>query len=278
MNATPVSGRLLGIPTIPFNATNGSYPLRCLKSVIVDSRYASAVDNEGWTLIPPTLEEFAETFAADLNSQFGFSLPVKRANSAQPDSIFLTVNNSTTYRDAAGRPTSEGYSLSVSKAGVVIQGASPLGAWWGTRTVLQLALLSKSNDSLTIPYGSGTDAPGWGTRGIMLDAARHYFPPAFMKELCAYLSFFKQNVFHVHLSDNLYANPNYTYEETMSLYAAFRPNSVCSSRLDLPWLVDLLTKNDHSPTQLLQVLTSATTNLTIKMTLTTCRTRAHNVV
>ena len=96
--------------------------------------------------------------------------------------------------------------------------------------MLQLALLSKSNDSLTILYGSGTNAPGWGTRGIFLDARRHYFLLAFMKELCAYLSFFKQNIFHVHLSDNLYANPNYTYEETMSLYAAFRLNSVCLNR------------------------------------------------
>jgi hexosaminidase len=37
------------------------------------------------------------------------------------------------------------------------------------------------------------------------------------------MSFFKQNVFHIHLSDNLYNNVNiYGYERQMSLYAAFR--------------------------------------------------------
>jgi hexosaminidase len=40
------------------------------------------------------------------------------------------------------------------------------------------------------------------------------------------MSFFKQNTFHLHLSDNLYNNVDiYTFERSMELYAAFRPNS-----------------------------------------------------
>ena len=42
--------------------------------------------------------------------------------------------------------------------------------------------------------------------------------------MCSYLSFFKQNVFHLHLSDNLYNNVDlYSTEQSMTLYAAFRP-------------------------------------------------------
>lgn len=41
--------------------------------------------------------------------------------------------------------------------------------------------------------------------------------------MCSYLSFFKQNIFHVHLSDNLIYTPgHYSREEMLNLYAAFR--------------------------------------------------------
>ena len=44
--------------------------------------------------------------------------------------------------------------------------------------------------------------------------------------MCSYLSFFKQNVFHVHLSDNNYNNPDYSHEYSINeVYAAFRPLS-----------------------------------------------------
>lgn len=56
-----------------------------------------------------------------------------------------------------------------------------------------------------------------------MDAGRHYYPPEFLVEMCSYLSFFKQNIFHVHLSDNLIYTPGtYSQEEMMNLYAAFR--------------------------------------------------------
>src|SRR3954468_5614591 len=58
---------------------------------------------------------------------------------------------------------------------------------------------------------------------IQLDAGRKYHPPEFLIEMCSYLSFFKQNTFHVHVSDNLYNNVDrYSAERSMELYAAFR--------------------------------------------------------
>ena len=43
--------------------------------------------------------------------------------------------------------------------------------------------------------------------------------------MCSYLSFFKQNIFHLHLSDSPSLNPDLTYEEKLNFYSAFRPNS-----------------------------------------------------
>lgn len=164
----------VGIPNTPFiSSSQGFYSISGLKALVVDSQYADFRDEAGETLIPPTLNNFASTFAGDLKSVLGIDIDVSTADVAQPDSIFLTVNSSAEYVGAGGVSTSEGYTLTVSPSGVVISGASPLGAWWGTRTVLQQAILSKG----FIPHGEAKDAPGWGIRGMMLDAARHYYPP-----------------------------------------------------------------------------------------------------
>jgi hexosaminidase len=58
-----------------------------------------------------------------------------------------------------------------------------------------------------------------------LDVGRKYYPPEFIIEMCAYLSFFKQNVFHLHLSDNLWNDVSlYSREQSLhDVYAAFRP-------------------------------------------------------
>lgn len=211
---------LVGVPTVPYDrAGHGHYSLAAIKSVVVDSRYAASKDDAGQTLIPPTLDEFAKTFASDLGSLLDRKIPVVNGHSKSRDAVFLTLGDSRDYLDAAHRPTSEGYSLNVTSTGLVITGASPLGAWWGTRTVLQQIVLNGGSMAL----GESTDSPGWGTRGMMLDAGRHYYPPEFIEETCSYMSFFKQNTFHLHLSDNLYNNVDiYSRERSLDLYARFR--------------------------------------------------------
>ncbi|KKY30721.1 putative glycosyl hydrolase family 20 [Diaporthe ampelina] len=171
------------------------------------------------SLIPPTLFEFAQTFAGDLANIFNIDATVTNGTNSTTDSIFLTLGDPSVYLNASGDPSSEGYSLSVTSNAITINGASPLGVWWGTRTVLQQATLNNGS----VPLGSGTDTPGWATRGMMLDAARHFYPKEFIMELCSYMSFFKQNTFHLHLSDNLYNNVAiYSEERSLELYARFR--------------------------------------------------------
>ncbi|KAJ7163325.1 hypothetical protein C8R46DRAFT_1193793 [Mycena filopes] len=189
---------LIGIPTLEFNVTSTTqFPLSKVTHVLVDSRFQSTVDLNGKTLIPPTLLAFAHTFASDL-VELGLHVPVQVASSAQPGSVFLTISSDHIFLDAAGRNTSERYTFTVGTGSVIISGASPLGAWWGTRTLIQQAKLG----DLKLPLGSGNDVPGWGTRGLV------------------------QNTFHVHLSDNLFNNVDlYSRERSLDLYAAFRLNS-----------------------------------------------------
>lgn len=202
------------------------YTLSNIQTIVVDSQYAAAVDDSMDTLIPPSLFDFASTFATDLRSLFVIDATVINGSGSDAlpeDSVFLTLapDAASHYLGASGEPSSEGYTLSVTTTGIVITGASPLGAWWGTRTVLQQAALHEGAPGLAV--GAGTDTPGWATRGMMLDAGRHFYPVGFLTELCAYMSFFKQNTLHLHLSDNLYNNVDiYSRERSLSLYARFR--------------------------------------------------------
>lgn len=148
------------------SSSNGSFSLNRLASIIVDSDYQNVVNTEGETLIPPTLLSFAKTFGTDLEFSLGLNIPVITGKASAKNSIFMTISkNSSEFLDAAGRPTSEGYSIDVTSHGIVITGASPLGAWWGTRTILQQGVL---DNSMELTLGSATDAPGWGIRGTFV--------------------------------------------------------------------------------------------------------------
>lgn len=157
------AGDLLGIPTVPFVEKGGALPFSSLRRIVVDTKYCESTDTAGHTLIPPTLLEYATTFASDFKST-GHIIEVATGDQAEDGSIFLTIGNSSDFVDAAGRWTSEAYNLNVSSSRITITGASSLGAWWATRSILQQGALHNG----TISTGYGVDAPGWGTRGIMV--------------------------------------------------------------------------------------------------------------
>lgn len=56
---------------------------------------------------------------------------------------------------------------------------------------------------------------------MMLDCGRHFYPKDFLIDMCSYMSFFKQNTFHIHLSDNTIV-PSYTPDNFRDTYARFR--------------------------------------------------------
>jgi hexosaminidase len=153
---------LLGLPTVPFIEDGGHLNLSNLGRIIVDVEHCDSTDTAGHTLIPPTLLEFANTFASDLEAT-GCHTEVVAGDQVEADSIFLTIGNSSEFVDAAGRWTAEAYTLNVTDDRIIITGASALGAWWATRSVFQQKALNG-----TIATGYGVDAPGWGTRGIMV--------------------------------------------------------------------------------------------------------------
>ena len=123
------------------------------------------------------------------------------------------------YSDNALR-NSEAYTLDLtSEAGVTIKGVSRDGAFWATRTLLQLA----ENHKNIIPSGLVTDFPDYPNRGFMIDVGRKFFTIDYLRDYVKILSYYKMNELHVHLNDNGFVE--HYNKDWSKTYAAFRLES-----------------------------------------------------
>lgn len=174
------------IPSVEsFSPAQGLNAFQLLGSILisVDSRFAK----EG----SPSLLDFANTFRDDLASVASLHAipPVqvvsqKTIQSRRTPTVYLTLDSTKQYKLFNGNPTTEGYDIDIAHDSVTITAAAPLGAWWGTRTILQQVVMSLSSGakSAVLPVGHISDSPGWEVRGFMLDAGRHWFEADFMSE------------------------------------------------------------------------------------------------
>ena len=107
--ASSALATLLGVPTVPFTGKGSHLDLKDVKTIVVDTAHGSAKDRNGQTLIPPTLDEFAKTFADDWSNIVGNKVSLKHETTGSHGAVFLTLGNHTEFKDAAGRWTSEAY-------------------------------------------------------------------------------------------------------------------------------------------------------------------------
>ena len=97
----------------------------------------------------------------------------------------------------------EAYRLQVSESGVTISAATAQGAFYGVVSLLQLTRQATvQNQSLSLPALTITDAPRYAWRGVLLDESRHFFGKVVVKKLLDWMSFYKLNRFHWHLTDS----------------------------------------------------------------------------
>jgi hexosaminidase len=133
----------------------------------------------------------ARTFAADLRSLTG------RRVTVAADGARAHIGDLQLVLRAGDRALgAEGYRLSIGRT-LRIAANSPTGAFWGTRTVLQL--LRRPGG---VPHGFARDWPRYPDRGLMVDNGRKYFTPAWLAREIKRLSYLKLNRLHLHFSDN----------------------------------------------------------------------------
>ncbi|MDY6946274.1 MAG: family 20 glycosylhydrolase [Pseudomonadota bacterium] len=94
----------------------------------------------------------------------------------------------------------EGYSLTSSASRVVVSAGDSRGLFYGAVTLWQL--LSRQAQGVVVPAVTIEDAPRFAWRGLMLDSARHYQSPAFIRKFIDVMALHKLNVLHWHLTDD----------------------------------------------------------------------------
>ncbi len=154
------------------------------------------------------LASVARIFAKDIKTMFGKDIAVKTGIPAKGD-IVLTL-----WKLNQNNP--EAYSLEIGDI-AKITANTPQGAFWATRTILQIL---EQSDNMQMPKGQTLDYPKYPVRGFMLDVARKFFRIEFLRDYVQFMAYYKMNTFHIHLNDNGFKQ--FFENDWMKTYSAFR--------------------------------------------------------
>ncbi|RKE23446.1 family 20 glycosylhydrolase [Streptomyces sp. TLI_171] len=157
-----------------WTAGSGTFTATAATRIVVDPAFSTQLADE------------AATFADDLGALQGRTVSVVTGTAAAGD-ISLALGD--------GSLPAEGYRMTVGAA-VAITAATDTGAFYGTRTLLQLL-----HQSATVPAGTAVDWPTKSERGLMIDQGRKFFTVDWVKQHIKELAYLKLNYFHFHLSD-----------------------------------------------------------------------------
>jgi hexosaminidase len=121
----------------------------------------------------------------------GFTLPVATSGAAPAASIVFQ-------RHAGFAP--EGYEIEVMSDRITVSASSAAGLFYGALTLWQL--LPPGASAGLIAAQTLRDAPAYPWRGLMLDSARHFQSPSFIRSMVDWMAWHKLNVLHWHLTDD----------------------------------------------------------------------------
>mgnify|MGYP004696650079 FL=1 len=136
------------------------------------------------------LKTVATALAADYKEMFGKELTIVNGATKGGD-VVLSLKKNKALGD-------EGYTMNVGSA-VEITAATERGAFWATRTLLQIAEQHKDGN---LPKGKTTDVPEYKLRGFMIDCGRKFIPMSYLRDLAKIMAYYKMNTLQVHLNDN----------------------------------------------------------------------------
>src|SRR5262249_30212987 len=94
----------------------------------------------------------------------------------------------------------EGYQVEVTPRGARVVATSGAGLFYGAVALWQATPVARGD--VSVPALVIRDAPAYAWRGLMLDSARHFQSPAFVKQMIDWMAWHKLNVLHWHLTDD----------------------------------------------------------------------------
>lgn len=97
----------------------------------------------------------------------------------------------------------EAYIIDVTPERITVVAATSNGLFYGAVTLWQVLTSEIKTDKTTgIPALYIKDAPRFPWRGLLLDSARHYQSPEFIKQFIDWMALHKLNILHWHLTDD----------------------------------------------------------------------------
>jgi len=123
-------------------------------------------------------------------------LDLRRDGAESDDAIVFELDPNLLVRGDLGN---EGYELSVSPRRMRVVARSSKGLFYGGITLWQMI---SGSDDLRIPAVAISDHPRFAWRGLLLDSARHFQSPDFIKHFIDQMAQHKLNVLHWHLTDD----------------------------------------------------------------------------
>lgn len=94
----------------------------------------------------------------------------------------------------------EGYRIEIDPREARLSASTEAGFSHATATLWQL--LARTRKGATLPAVQIEDAPRFAWRGVMLDSARHFQSPDFVRRFIDWMALHKLNVLHWHLTDD----------------------------------------------------------------------------
>jgi hexosaminidase len=152
----------------------------------------------------PEVKLIGQYLADKLKLSTGFNIEVLTAEKTPGSgNIYLLLNGSNPNKQLG----EEGYELVITKKLVMLSANQPAGLFRGIQSIRQLLpakieMTTKQSGPWEIATGTIIDYPDYAYRGMMLDVSRHFFGVEDVEKLMDYLSFYKMNVLHLHLSDD----------------------------------------------------------------------------
>ncbi|MDR1756987.1 MAG: family 20 glycosylhydrolase [Culturomica sp.] len=144
----------------------------------------------------PALEPVASYLQAVIRNIAGYEPAVsvtETGESVHPaNTVLLSIDESLREGDA--------YRMEIAPEGIRVEAVNPRSALLAVQTIRQL--LPVRGTDLTLPALHITDYPAWEWRGLMLDAARHFWNKEEVKRFVDLMALYKFNKFHWHLTDD----------------------------------------------------------------------------
>lgn len=122
------------------------------------------------------LANVAEALAKDYGLLFGKAMKAKITKSTIKSTTGAIVINLISDKELGD----EGYSIDIADQ-ITLNAQTATGAYWGTRTLLQIMEASKG---AYLPKGSIRDWPDYPMRGFMIDCGRKYIPLEYLEKVC----------------------------------------------------------------------------------------------